>query len=226
MANRFSRALMAAAVFAALAVAATSVSAAPVVTHPTGTVLPVGSKVVGTSVGETRFTTSLGTVTCSSGTITGTLVTNSTVAGSKAEITSATFSGTGANGECTTWAGGMTVNANPATNGLPWCLEETASSDVGKKRGGGCSNIARPIRFVLNFTSAFIGTCTYQRSAAAEGSITTDEGAGATDALIHLTSQEWVKFEGGSGCPSSGKIDLTYTVETDSATPEPLYFSS
>jgi hypothetical protein len=222
------KALRASSIVAALlavAVSATSASAAPVVTYPTGTVLAVGSKLVGTNVGEVVFGTSLGNVTCSKGVITGTLVTNSTAAGSKAEITSASFSGSGEGGECMTWSGGVTIDANPAKNGLPWCLEETEATDVGKKRGGGCSSEPRPIRFVLTFTNSLIGTCTYQRTSAAVGSIQTDTGAG-TSATITLSQQEWTKFEGGSACPSNGKITLTYAVETDTATPQPVYFSS
>jgi hypothetical protein len=222
MAVRLFKALMTVTVLTAF-VSATSASAAPVVTYPTGTVLGVGSKLVGTNLGEIVFGTSFGNVTCNKATITGTLVTNSTAAGSKAEITSASFTGSGAGGECTTWTGGTTVNANPATNGLPWCVEETGANDEGKKRGGGCGSLARPIRFALVFTS--IGTCTYQRASAAVSIIRTDtEGGGS--ATITLSEQEWARFEGGFACPSSGKISLTYAVETDGATPEPVYLSS
>jgi hypothetical protein len=215
---------MALVALAALAIASTA-SAAPVVTHPTGSVLATGTNNLGTNVGETVMTTSLGNVTCSKATLTGKLTQNNTASGSKGEVTSASFTGTGTNGECTSWTGGVTVNANPATNGLPWCLEATSATDVGKIRGGSCASETRPIRFVLTFTTAFIGTCTYQRSTAAEGSLQTDTEPGK-DATVTLSEQEWIKFEGGSGCPSSGKLDMAYTMETDAPTADPVYLSS
>jgi hypothetical protein len=222
MTRKLIAACMAIGAFAAFGVAS-SATAAPVLTHPTGTVAPVNTKILATNVGETVMKTSLGNVTCSKATLTGNLSTNSTAAGSKGDVSSAVFSGTGESNECTSWSGGVTVNANPATNGLPWCLEATGATDVGKVRGGSCAGESRAIRFELNFTNAFIGLCVYQRSGAAEGTLTTHP----TDALVHLVEQEWVKFSGGAGCPSSGKLNMTFTLETDNTLQaEPMYFSS
>jgi hypothetical protein len=225
MSKKLIAACMAIAAFSAFAMSSTA-SAAPVLTHPTGTVFcPAGGcLVLGTNVGETVMTTSLGNVTCNKATLTGKVTSNSTAGGSKGEVTSATFINSGST-ECSSWTGGVTVNANPTTNGLPWCLEATTATDVAKVRGGSCAGEPRAIRFVLAFTSSFIGTCTYQRSPAAEGTVQTDLEPGK-DATASLVAQEWTKLEGGAGCPSSGKLDMTFTLETDTVTPEPLYFSS
>jgi hypothetical protein len=233
MSKKIIAACMAIAAFAAFGMASTA-SAAPVVTQPTGTVLATGTKIVGTNVGETRMVTPLGTVTCSTATLKGTLTTNSTASGSKGEVTSATFAGTGAevNGEkeCTSWTGGVTVTPNHPTsapvNGLPWCLEATASTDEGKVRGGGCSSPSRAIRFGMDFTT--LGTCVYQRTAAAVGEVTTDLNAGEPqDAVVHLKEQEWTllsEVSTGFGCPASGKLNMSFTLATESGSP--VYFSS
>jgi hypothetical protein len=211
-------------VLVGLAAVPVPASANPVITHPTGTPLAVGSKLLGTNVGNVAMTTQVGNVECNSATVTATVTTNSTASGSKAEVTSASFNNAGST-ECSSWTGGISVTTNPATNGLPWCLEEITATDVGRKRGGSCGSATRPIRFILAFTNNLIGTCTYQRSTAAEGGIQTDTEVG-TEGVISITGQEWSKFEGGAGCPSSGKIDMSFTIETDAATAEPLYFSS
>jgi hypothetical protein len=223
MSKKLFAALMAIAAFAAFGMASTA-SAAPVVTQPTGTVLAVNTAVVGTNVGDTTMVTPFGTVTCSTAVLSGKLTTNSTVSGSKGEVSSASFTGTGSNGECTSWTGGVTVTPNhPAAtpvNGTPWCLEATAASDEGKVRGGGCSSATRPIRFGMDFTS--LGTCVYQRSEAAVGSVTTD--VSGQQASVKLVEQEWKLFEGGFGCPSSGKLNMTFNLETSNGTA--VYFSS
>lgn len=226
MSKKLIAALMALTAFTAFGVSATSASAAPVLTHPTGTVAPVGTLVTGTNVGETEMNTSFGKILCSSAVLTGTLTQNSTASGTKGEVTSATFQGTGetaSNGdkECTSWTGGVTVTPN-VSGGLPWCLEAT-SGDEGKVRGGKCSELSRGIKFVLDFTS--IGTCEYNRSTAAVGTLTTHP----EDAVVHLVEQEWSKVGGTGGvlCPSTGKLTMTFTLETDtSASKDPMYFSS
>lgn len=208
--------VMAISALAAIAVPSLA-SAAPVLTQPTGTVVPAGTSLVGTNVGEGTMTTSLGNITCSTVTAKGTVFSNSTASGVKGEVKEVTFGGTGAGGECTTWSGGMTVTANPVTNGLPWCLEATTATDEGKIRGGGCASATRPIRFSLDFTSAFIGTCVYQRSTAAIGTFGTD--VSGQEATATTSGQEWTKFEGGAGCPSSGKLDVTFKLETGAGLP-------
>ena len=206
-------ACMAVAALAAFGMASTA-SAAPFLTQPTGTALATGTTIVGTNVGNTLMTTSLGTVTCTSAKLEGKLTTNSTASGSKGEVTSAAFN------NCTSWAGSVTVTPNPATNGLPWCLEATEANDNGKVRGGGCSSASRAIRFVLDFPGF---TCTYQRTSAAAGTVTTDTSG--QQASVTLSEQEWPRLEGDSFlCPSSGKLDMTFTLETSNGAA--TYFSS
>jgi len=218
MSKKLIAACMAIAAFAALAVASTA-SAAPVLTQPTGTVVPTGTAVVGKNVTETKMTTSLGTVTCSSAVMEGTVSNNATASGSKGTVTNASFTGTGSEGECTSWTGGVSVTAGVA-GGLPWCLEATTSTDVGKVRGGKCSEVSRGIKFALDFTS--IGTCVYNRSTAAEGSLTTDVTNEV--ATVSLEKQTWTKVEGGGLCPSEGSLDMTFALQTSGGSS--MYFSS
>jgi hypothetical protein len=194
--------------------------------HPTGTLLPTGTLITITNVGETTFTSSLGTIHCSTAILTGVLDVNSTPKGFDIEITSATEGGTGpvASGEphseCTFGSGNVSVT-NPATNGLPWCIEGTTNSDSVRIRGGPCTALERATRFVLAQTG--IGNCVYQRTAAATGTLTT-HGSGQ-DAVIHMTEQEWTKIEGSAFCPSSGKLDMSLTLETHASPSAPIYFS-
>jgi hypothetical protein len=216
MAKKLFAALMALAAIGAFAAA--SASANPVLTHPTGTVLKTETLIKATNVGNTTMVTGLGTVTCTAAQMTGKIKTNSTASGSEGEVTSASFS------NCTSWAGAVTVTPGTltSTNGLPWCLEATTASDEGKLRGGACASAVRPIRFTLDFS---FGECVYQRSTAANGTLRTDVAAGE-DATVNLKEQEWTLFSGGGLCASSGKLNMTFTLETDTATAEPLYFSS
>jgi len=194
-------------------------SAAPVVTQPTGTVLATGSYFAGVNVGEGKITTALGTVTCSTAKLEGTLSSNSTASGAKGSITSGTFSGTGTNGECTSWTGGVSVS-EPTSGGLPLCAEATSSADELKLRGGSCSEFSRGMKFTLNFTS--IGACLYSRTTAALGTLTTDTSG--QDAAVSFSGQEWLAEAGNPfGCPSSGKLSMTFTVTAGGS---PLYFSS
>ena len=220
MSKKLIAALMALTAFTAFGVSATSASAAPVLTHPTGTVAPVGTLITGTNTTETKMTTPFGTVTCTKAEMTGSLTQNSTASGAKGNVSNASFTGTGEGGECTSWTGGVTVTAG-VVGGLPWCLEATTSTDEVKVRGGKCAEVSRGIKFTLDFTT--IGACEYNRSAAAVGNLTTDP----EDAVIHLEGQEWTKLAGGGLCPSSGTLDMTFTLETDTTpTSDPMYFSS
>jgi hypothetical protein len=207
-----------------LAVVASSASAAPVLTDPTGTTMGTGTSIVGTNVGDVKFTTPLEVITCSNVILGGKVTTNSTASGSKIEITSAAFSGTGAAGECTSGSSGnVTVTSSPATNGLPWCRESTAANDEVRLRGGGCGSLARPIRIVMDFTSALIGACVYQRSAATVGTVRTHIGAEETFSEA-ITEQEWTKTEGSGFCGGSFKLDASFLLET--AGGQRIYISS
>ncbi len=209
--------LLALVALAALALPAIA-SAKPVLKEG-ATAATVGNKIVGTNVGNTVMTTSLGSVTCDTAILTGTLTVNSTASGVEGDIETARFfnkEGLQAEKEpekeCSSWTGGVSITPSPAVNGLPWCVEATEANDVAKIRGGKCTEETRAIRFTLVFTSGFIGTCTYQRASAAVGSLTTGTGE------AEISGQEWTKLEGGAGCPSSGKLDMKFKLETEDGT--------
>jgi hypothetical protein len=206
---------MAMAAFAAVVTPATA-SANPILLEG-GTLVPTGTTLIGKNVGETTITTSLGNLKCTTVTLGGKLTVDTTPLGIEVDIESATFAGDGPNApnepdkECTGPFGSFSVTANPPTNGLPWCLEMTAGDSV-RLRGGSCLSASRPIRLVLVFTSELIGTCTYQRATAAVGTVNTAEGTAG------ISEQEWTKFEGGSGCPATGKLDMAFKFETENGT--------
>lgn len=136
------------------------------------------------------------------GTIRGTLTVNEAAKGVETDIESAEFHNAGST-ECSSWNGGFSFNFNPATNGMPWCLSATEANDKVKLRGASCTAEPRPIRIVLAFTSSLIGPCTYQRTAAAEGTLATGTGE------LSIVGQEWTKLEGGSGCVTSMRLDAS-----------------
>jgi hypothetical protein len=218
MKSKLIAACMALAAFVAFAVMPAAASASPELTHPTGTTLPVGTSILATNTTPTKFTSAFTEVTCSTATMTGKVAKNSGTE-VEGEVTSATFSGTGAGGDCTSGAGDVKVTANPATNGLPWCLRSTKTADQFEIRGGACSAASRPIRFGLDFTSGL--TCVYQRTGGATGTFATHP----EDAVLKLEEASWPLLEGGFLCPSEGKLDLTFTLETDTATADPIYIS-
>ena len=187
-------------------------SAAPVLTNPTGTVLATGVTAVETNVGDVKFTTSLGTIICSTAVLKGPVATNSTASGSKNEVTSASFTGTGSGGDCTSWMGSVAVTSNPPTNGLPWCWESTAPTDELRLRGGNCSSLSRPIQLTMDFTSPVL-QCVYQRSAAQVGTVQTHVG-GEVAGSKTMSQQEWTLLEGGGFCASFFKLDAVFTLET------------
>jgi hypothetical protein len=230
MSKKLIASCMALAAFTAFAVVPSLASAKPVITHPTSTVLATGTKIKATNVGNATMVTPVGTLTCTSATLTGTLLTNSTAAGIEGEITAAAFGGTGGTAagepspECTGsnfFLPSTSITPNPATNGLPWCIAATAAADTFTVSGGPCG-AARAIRFNLAVTN--VGTCVYQRAAAVSGTLQTD--LTGQDATSTISEQAFTFLEGPGLCPSEGKLNMTFTLETDTATAEPLYFSS
>ena len=218
--------LVALAAFALPAVASAATN--PEITHPTGTRLATGTKIKMTSVGVEKWTAPGGAtlVECSSSTMTGTLVRNN---GTETEITieSTSFSGTAAGGACTSTFGNITVDTNIG-NGTPWCVRSTSTmnADEFQIRGNACNLASRSITYVLTSTTA--GTCKYNRATPDVGTYKTDTSPDNSDAILSIGSSvgsESTKSEGGFLCPSAMVRDWSYTLETDTATPEPLYFS-
>jgi hypothetical protein len=186
-----------------------------------GTAVATGTKIAANNTEVTKMTTSLGTIECPTATMTGELVKNTT--GSvEGNITSAVFSGTGAQQagapapECTTaeiLVGDTTVTPNTPTNGLPWCLRATAvmSEHEFQVRGNSCDRASRPIRFALDVTG--IGTCTYERTTAIPGKYTTS----TTDSVLSISEVEFPRISGPFGCPNAGWLDMKFTMKTDVA---------
>jgi hypothetical protein len=217
MRNKLIAACMALAAFAAFAVlpAAASAKNTPVLVEGTKSPLAVGAKIVGTNVNEATFTSGGVTVHCNKAEMTGTLTKN--VTGSvEGSITAAHFTGTGANGDCTSNLGDVNVIEGPATNGLPWCLRstETMGTDEFQVRGNECSKATRPIRFELQFTSAGT-TCAYERSTAISGTYTTHP----SEAVLTIKEVSFTKVGGSFLCPSTGGLDMAFRLETHNGTP-------
>jgi hypothetical protein len=119
---------------------------------------------------------------------------------------------------CNSTFGNITVTTNPATNGLHWCLRSTEAmaADEVQIRGNGCTAAARPIRLLLD--SSVAGECTYERSGAVVGEVTTTPNP----ALLHFAKQEFPKIAGGFLCPAKTFLDFTLSLYTDTAAEEPL----
>lgn len=149
-----------------------------------GPLVPVETKVLGTSIGNMRTTSSPGTANweCSAALLTGTVAKNNGTS-LEATINTLSFSGTGANGECTGAAGGFTFNTN-GESGVPWCLQSDSSmtDDSFQIRGNACNLASRAITITTSTTT--VGKCLYKRFAAIPGTYDT-EATG--DAILHLS---------------------------------------
>jgi hypothetical protein len=202
-------------------------SAGPKLTFPTGTLFAASSKLRATNVGGQKYTGPSGEVLfeCSASQWTGTLRKNSGTA-VEADIESASNTGTGASSSCTTTVTSMRWTLSPFTNGLPWCYRATSAmaSDEFQIRGGKCAEEARPIRAVWESVSEIDVGCEYERSSTAP--IAATYKTHPEDAKLEISESEFTKVAGAIACPTSLKLDGTFTFERDN-TPEntPLYIS-
>jgi len=209
--------------------AAATASNEPTLTYPTGSLLPVGSKIRGTNVGGFKVTTTSGTILweCPLNQVTGTLRKNS---GSEveADIESVTVAGTGLGGACTKTGIETHWIVNPETNGLPWCLRSTPAmkEDEVQIRGGACSGASRSIRTVFRTTitgeTPSVVDCVYEHSGAITGTYTTHP---SSDAIMTFNGSEWALVAGTFICGISWKLDMTITLEKDEGTTSPTYIS-
>ena len=224
MSKKLIAALMALAAFAAFAVSATSASALPVITHPTGTVLATGTNLLGTNIGETKFTSSTLSTKCPTATLTGPLKKNSTAEGFEGEVTSATFSGTGKESDCTAEGSFFTGSARPTpeiAEGLPWCPKSGATGDTFEIKGGACGTPCAKIKFGLDLTG--LVTCTYEKASLTGTFVTDTSGQDLTGKINE--GQAWTLVS-GFGCPSGPTLDMEFTEETDTTPASPVYISS
>lgn len=237
MAKKITMACMALVALAAFALPATaSATNDPQITHPTGTLLSTATlpKIVGTQVGG--FTRLWDTenknveLECTSATMTGELTKNSggTVEG---KITSAVFGGTGAKSatepanECTATSI-FTVNTSvtpQVSAAAPWCLRSTPTmvTDEFQVSSGTCGTNGK-LKFILAPTG--VEACTYESTGVVKGTYTTHP----EDAILHIkpsqTTSGFKKISGSFICPSSGQLEMSFTLETD-GTNQPLYIS-
>jgi hypothetical protein len=133
-------------------------------------------------------------------------------------IHSATFNGTPGVTPHTTHCAATSGILTPTTNvagGLPWCLRSTSTmaADEVQIRGGKCSEAARSIKFILDYSSPGPFECTYEKATPVIGTATTSP----TAAKITIEKQEFVKVGGGFLCPAKGFLDLTVSLYTDNA---------
>jgi hypothetical protein len=225
------------AAFAAFVVLPATASAVnkPVITETTATVLANGARITSTNIGEiflreTSSETSKVLTSCNKGNFTGTLIRNehNTV---EADIESSEFSGTGANGDCTSSFGDIKVTTNVGS-GTPWCLrsDELMANDEVQAIGGECGGVKRAVTFRLDVTLGF--NCNYvsatggKESTTVRGTYTTDTSPENSDLIVHIKGQEFIG-EGGNSifCPAKGFLFFSSTFETDEATAHPLYAS-
>jgi hypothetical protein len=202
----------------AFGVAATSAMAVTA-QAPTGTGLAVGSKIQATNL-ENTVMTSLTTeklIECSNAKMTGELVTNgpSTITGN---ITSASFSGTATDLDCTSNTGTAIFVTTNIEGGLPYCLKTIAEKDEFEIRGARCAENARSIKYTLDATG--VGYCGYETSSL-RGTFTTDVTGTVTDAVMTLDhAGPFTRYESKGlvtfFCPEKGvTLDMKFTLETD-----------
>lgn len=226
------KACIALAAFAALFVVPSVASASITLTAPTGTVY--NGNIIATNVAhantatETVMTTSLGDLKCTTATITGKVVVNNGthVVGTieTAEFRRTAGSATDTS-HCTAPGGLGTVTVTPshtsnpshtptggtAHSSLPWCITAGGedSFTVYGEAGGSCtSGSTRPLTFTLH--SSVLGTCAYEKASVTGTYTTHPAGVTAT-----INNQEFKRITGSGFCPSSGKLDMAFTLTTD-----------
>jgi hypothetical protein len=222
------------ALFALAAFILPASASATTVTHPTGTILnPTGKTctvglpgicIKATNLGDTIMwntghTTKL--VDCTTASMTGSLIKNEDDL-IEAQIHSATFTGNQEGTKCSATFGNSNVDTNIG-NGTPWCIKHEGTADDKFTVSGGACGSPRSITFVLTST---IGTCKYSRATGVEGTFTTDTTGDAVFSVVPTVASTFAKEEGGVLCPASGELEMSFTLETDTATAEPLYISS
>ncbi|HET9152974.1 MAG TPA: hypothetical protein VFN85_02520 [Solirubrobacterales bacterium] len=176
-----------------------------------------GSKIISTNSGETFFWNTGATtkqVTCNKAVMTGTVLKNSegTIEG---EITSSIFQGTGAISadnnlpECTGSFGNAYVTVS-----TPMCIRSTPvmAEDEFQVTGGKCGTEGK-VTFTIGSTT--VGACKYLSTGPVKGTFTTNE----TETTLTVTNTNTASGaeleEGGFFCPSSGQLQMSFHLWTD-----------
>jgi hypothetical protein len=196
-------ACMAIAAFAAFVIAPAA-SASPVLTETTtgGPALAVGSSITGKNTGNTVFSGSGLTIECSNADLKGTLTKNNgTEIAGEIPAGSASFTGTGTSGDCTSNLGSASATVNSAL-----CMATIPKTD--NVTVTGCSG--KSVEFTLSVTGT--GNCKYA-SATVTGTFLTN-----ADATVKITNQGAKKVEGGIFCPGEGVLNMDFDLQTTAGT--------
>ncbi len=191
-------------------------------TYPTGTRLAAGNTLKAGDVSNLKITGPEGTFLgeCTTVSVTGALVKNN---GTEVEsnIETASFSGTGAEGQCTsTMFGDQRITASVA-QGLPWCLRATSAmkEDEFQIRGGKCSEASRSIHLTFDGVG---GECKYVQESTIKGTFSTEP----SDAVLTFSTPVFVKeSENPFLCATRTVFDLALTLERDEAGTHPAFLS-
>jgi hypothetical protein len=195
-------AYMAVAAFAAFI--APTASASPVLTEG-GVALPAGASIEGASTSTGSGFTGAISVTCSRTRIKAILTGNIGVHITfEVPVGSASFTGTGTGGDCTSTGLFAAPAAVSVTSKL--CLETVPKTDNVTITGcGGAS-----VKFALNLTG--LGPCEYS-TATVLGTFVTNAGA-----TINVLEQAAALTNTGSFCPTSGKLDMHFDLYSTGGT--------
>ena len=195
MHKKLMMACMAIAAFAAFVVAPAA-SASPVLTEG-GVALGTGVSIKATNTGITKFTASTGTVVeCTHAEFKGTVTKNSgTKIAGEIPLGSASFSGTGEGGDCTSGLGPVKPTVTTRL-----CLETSGDTVIIT----GCNG--NPVTFTLDVTG--LTECPYS-AASVTGTFNTN-----ADATVNVSEQLATRSNSNFFCPSSGKLDMDFDLTT------------
>jgi hypothetical protein len=191
-------------------------SASPELQTSGGAKVATGTAIKATNVGNTIFTTGFGNITCTSAEMTGKIHAN-TGTHILGTIEAAKFTGThDGTTKCATTIFGVTMVEVTPEN-LHWCLT-SGTKGTWSISGGACtSEPASNLKFTLhtyNSSTAFTGSCTYERTAAS-GPISGTNNTDTSPLELTVTGgNTFTRVSGTTLCPSSGTLDAKFKVQT------------
>jgi hypothetical protein len=221
MAKKLIMSCMAIVAFAAFVLPASAMALNdPQLTDGSGGAVAKGSLIKAHNVGETIFYNTAKTIkesVCNNVLLTGEVTSNGVGTGTvSGKITKANFAGTGPvhadNGlaECT----GEIGNSYITVKNLPMEVSSTPAMVTDEFQVTG--NAGAKIKFLIGSTLA--GNCEYEAAGPVKGDYTTGTSA-TNDSTFKTRATEAGSgsklIAGGFLCPSSGVLDMTFTMETD-----------
>jgi len=165
-------------------------------------IVPVGSSITGKNInGNTKFTSSLFNVECTTAHLKGTVTQNNGTGEVRGEVPLGSASFTNAGGPCTSGAGPTDVAVLSKI-----CLETSTAGGADNIKVTGCGG---NVRFTLNVTG--LADCIYSQ-ASLTGTFTTGTAVGS------LTEASAAREGTNFLCPSTGKLDMTIELTTTDGT--------